>query len=59
MKNIYEELGKKEQEDLALYRQELDASAQKKLQEMEEEDRLIQAELLAKQEQIQKLSADE
>ena len=41
MKNIYEELGKKEQEDLALYRQELDASAQKKLQETEEEDRLI------------------
>ena len=59
MKEIYEELGKREQEDLALYRQELDAVAQKKIQEMEEEDRIIQAELLAKQDALKKLSLDE
>ena len=48
MKEIYEELGNREREDLIRYRQELDAEAQKKIKEMEEEDRLIQAELLAK-----------
>lgn len=41
MKEIYEELSKREREDLVRYRQELDAEAQKKIREMEEEDRLI------------------
>jgi hypothetical protein len=41
MKDIYEDLSKREQEDLARYRQELDAEAHKKMREMEEEDRQI------------------
>ena len=41
MKEIYEELSKREREDLVRYRQELDAEAQKKIREMEEEDRQI------------------
>lgn len=59
MKEIYEELGNREREDLIRYRQELDAEAQKKIKEMEEEDKLIQAELLAKQDAVKKLSIDE
>ena len=59
MKEIYDDLGKREQEDLARYRLELDAVAAKKIQEMEEEDRIIQAELLSKQDALQKLSLDE
>jgi hypothetical protein len=59
MKEIYEELGKREKEDLVRYRQELDAEAQKKIKEMEEEDRIIQAELVAQQEAVKKLSVDE
>lgn len=47
MKDLYEELGKREREDMALYQAELDSMKQQKLKQMEEEDRQVQAELVA------------
>jgi len=39
MKDLYEELGNKEKEDMELYQKELEAIKKAKLKAMEEEDR--------------------
>lgn len=59
MKDLYEELANKEKEDMDLYKKELAALKEQKLQEMEEEERRIQAELAAQQSMLNKLSAEE
>lgn len=59
MKDLYEELANKEKEDMVLYKKELAALKEQKLQEMDEEERRIQAELAAQQSMLNKLSAEE
>ena len=59
MKDIYEELSKKEHEDMELYKKELELIKQQKLEEMEEEERRVQAELAEQQSKLNKLSAQE
>ena len=41
MKDLYEELGQREHDDLEQYRKELEQQKQQKLREMEEEDRIL------------------
>lgn len=59
MKDIYEELGKKEHEDMELYMRELEINKSKKLKQLDEEELLVQAELDKKKTEVSKLSAEE
>jgi len=59
MKSLYDDLAKKEQEDMELYKKELAAVKEQKLKEMEEEERRLQAEMAEQQQQLNKLSAEE
>jgi len=47
MKELYEELAIKEKEDMELYKKELAAQKEIKLKEMEEQERILNAELAA------------
>ena len=57
MKDLYEELGKREKEDMDRYQKELEAIKFAKLKSMEEDDRQIQAELESHQKNLNNLTA--
>lgn len=59
MKEIYEELAIKEKEDMELYKKELAALKEQKIREMEEQERILAAELADQQSKLNKLSAEE
>ncbi len=57
MKDIYEELGKKEHEDMEMYMRELEINKNAKLKQMDAEEEIVQAELDKKKSEVSKLSA--
>lgn len=59
MKDLFDELSAKEREDMNLYKKELEAVKVAKLAEMEENERVLQAELQEQQSKMNKLSAEE
>jgi hypothetical protein len=59
MKDLFDELSLKEREQMDLYQKELDALKEVKLKQMEEDERVIQAELANQQSLLNKLSADD
>lgn len=59
MRDIYEELGKREKEDMELYKTELDQKKAEKMAEMEAEENALQSELDAASFVVDKLSSQE
>lgn len=59
MKDLFEELATKEKEGLDLYKKELEALKAQKLEQMQEEERKLQAELAEQQSKLNKLTAEE
>lgn len=59
MKDMYEQLAKKEQEDMELYKRELEEKKKQKLNEMKEDERKLQEELAEQQSKLNKLSLEE
>jgi hypothetical protein len=59
MKDLFEELGTKEREQMNLYQKELEAVKKAKLREMEEDERILKAELANQQSILNKLSNED
>lgn len=59
MKEIYEELSRKEKEDMELYERELQEKKRVKLEEMDAAEELLEVELDKKKSEVEKLSSQD